>query len=303
MRRNDLSIIVINYGGGANLSNCLNSFIDRIDAYSAIIVVDNASPPGSYDLSDTDRTKYTLLQLDANRGYGAACNAGARMANSDYLMFLNNDTIVDPDQLIHMVESAMEHSDVVSGCFGCILTAPDGTPVHSSGRFPSILNQLLIWKSNFSKGRDTTMELNTLLQERGKWLPVDYVTGAALVVSRAVFSLVGGFDERFFMYFEDTELQFRMKKMGFASNLYCDTGIIHLEGGGRRRNNQTRIETYKSLILYNQIILSEFHFLVFRFACMPLLAIQLCNPNFGFSENKKFVISTVRSVFGKALKK
>ncbi len=290
MPRPDLSIVIVNYAGGSNLSDCLDSLAPlATDPRFEIVVVDNGSPPGTADLSPVGRIAGRFLVLPDNPGYGAACNAGAGVAQGRYLLFLNNDVRVDPRTVRAMLDFVLIRPDLGIGTLGCVLTGADGMPVHSAGSFPGPGTRIRVWSNRLCGNRMERRGLEAFLRSGKEYRFVDYVTGAALLAPSDLFSAAGGFDERFFLYFEDTELQHRLAARGYRAVLLARTGIVHLESGGGKRSNAARIAAYRSLLLYRLVVRGKRGFGLYRIVYAFMVLCHVFNPFFGTTENIAFI--------------
>lgn len=203
-----VSVIVLNYNGREDTLACLRSLDHLMYPNVNIMVVDNASSDGSVDAIRAAYPGTTLLETGANLGFTGGNNVGIRYAleqGADYVMLLNNDTIVAPDMLNVMIE-VMEHdpSIGVTGPTIYYYNAPD-----------------LIWsaggKIDWSQGTTTMIGLNEEDKSQFGVSPrqVDYVTGCALLVRRDVWNRVGLLDNQFFMYYEETEWCVRATRAGY----------------------------------------------------------------------------------------
>ena len=205
------SIIVVTYNSRAHLKACLESILADIGPNDEVIVVDNASSDGSADLVERN---YPLVQLirNTNSGYAGGNNLGAIFASGDYLVFLNPDTIVTPGTLAALTAPFAQASDV-GLTTACI--------VHLNQ--PEIINTC-----------GNTVHYTGLTYCRGAGMPrdsytistgVDAVSGAAFAMRRTLFEAIGGFDEQFFMYVEDTDLSWRAQLMGYRC-LYVAQAVV-----------------------------------------------------------------------------
>jgi hypothetical protein len=208
-------------------------------------VADNStSKKDSYDKND-DRVK--LLSDLPNNGFGNACNIGASKAIGRYVLFLNSDTIMQPDTLDKCVAYLDSHPDV--GCLGIKTVLADGSFDHGCKRgFPTPWNSLCyvmgldrLFKNNKSFGGYRLSYLSN-----DKTWEVDSVSGAFMMIPRAILTKTGGFDESIFMYGEDIDLCYRIKLMGFKVVYYSDVFMIHLKG-------QSGLNTK------NKVVIKHFH--------------------------------------------
>lgn len=208
----EISVIIVSYNSASFLRDCLASVFACSQESCEVIVVDNASQDGSRDLIRKEFPSVSLVSLACNIGFGAACNRGAAVAAGRYLVFLNPDTVVEPGWLRHLVRVLetdasvgavspkivlMDQPDIVNAC---------GNDVHIVG-FPSCH----LWGAPSDQ-----------VQAGGE---VASISGAAFIISKALFDRVGRFDPHFFMYLEDTDLSWRLRLSGYHC-LYVPQAVV-----------------------------------------------------------------------------
>jgi GT2 family glycosyltransferase len=205
------SVIIVTYNSRCYLSACLQSLLDELDAEDEIIVVDNGSSDGSADFICTHYPQVKLI-LNPNKGYAGGNNCGAAAANGEYLFFLNPDTCLEKGALSHLLAPLMNDTTVA-------LT----TPCIVLMRQPDLINTC-----------GNTMHYTGLTYCRGAGQPrgnysisteVDAVSGSAFIIRREMFQTLGGFDECFFMYVEDTDLSWRARLTG-GRCLYVAEAVV-----------------------------------------------------------------------------
>lgn len=226
----DLSIVIVNYNTKSLTTQTVKSVISSTEGIDyEIIVVDNSSKTSEYFEMEDKRVK--ILSRVENRGFGHACNIGANIAIGRYILFLNSDTIMRKDTLKGAVKYMDSHIDI--GCLGIKTLLKDGTFDHGCKRgFPTPFNSLcyvLKLDRLFPKVKKFGgYTLNYLSQDETN--EVDSVSGAFMLIPKRVLGKVGLFDESIFMYGEDIDLCYRIKKAGFKVVYYADVWMTHLKG-------------------------------------------------------------------------
>ena len=226
----DVSIIIVNYNTTKLLIDAIDSVFAKTEGINyEIIVVDNNSPDNPRSiLAEKYGTKIIYLGLSENIGFGRANNEAAKIAKGRNLFFLNPDTIL-LNNAVKILSDYLDDNPRV-GCCGGNLVDKDEKPVHSFFRFwsPSIFDEsnrmLLNLPEKFLYGK------NTFYNHTDKALKVCYITGADLLIRKELFYKLHGFDPDFFMYYEETELEYRVRKAGYEIISVPHARIIHLEG-------------------------------------------------------------------------
>ena len=259
----DVSIIIVNYNTSQLIVNCIESIKEKTHSLTyEIIVVDNHSPNDTLDnLVGIDGVR--LIRAEENLGFGRANNLGAKYASGKYFFFLNPDTLL-VNNAIEVLFSFLGSHDDVGACGGNLLDF-DSKPTHSFRRkMPSISNEIdMAFHHCFSRiiyGR------NTQFNYTGLPLKVAYITGADLMIPRFVWDKVGGFSDDFFMYYEETEMQYRFQKKGYKSVIIDTPKIIHLVGASSSKKfslNKFNMNL-KSRYLFAKKTFSTAKYLVFR---------------------------------------
>lgn len=231
----ELSVVIVNYFSEPELAGCLRSIENQQDPVE-VVVVDNGSREQEKNSLLAAHPALVWHWMGGNAGFSAACNAGARRARSARLLFLNPDTIVYPGSLGSLVR-ALDSREYSGAILGGAMHNPDGSIQLSCRRFPN-------WKTFFA-GR---FSLLTRLFPSNSWSAgylmsdighdrarrVDWVSGAALALHKNTYERLGGFDERFFVYFEDVDLCRRAAARGIPTCYFPEARIQHLIGGSSR---------------------------------------------------------------------
>lgn len=227
----DVSIVVINWNVARLLDDCLAS-IDRELAGSSlraeVIVVDNASEELAFRQVVETRRVDLLVELETNKGYGAACNAGTTSASGSAILLLNPDTILQPGAINQLWQTLNLAPHI--GLVAPLILNNDGSMQSAGYRFPGAAN--LLFDLLPLPARLYESPLNGRIHTGNGELPyaIDYALGAAMLIRRDAFEQVSGFDESFFMYSEEVDLQRRLAESGWTRLLAPAARIVHLGG-------------------------------------------------------------------------
>lgn len=218
----DVSIIIVNYNTEKLILDCLDSIYEKTEGLDfEIIVVDNDSPNKPEILKSDNRIKY--IQSEKNLGFGKANNLGAEYATGEYLFCLNPDTLLVNNAIKELYDFMETHHEC--GICGANLFHEDMTPTHSYEILkPGILQELINSRTITSKRFNEQFNTSSFPQL------CSYVTGATLFIKKELFMRVGGYDQDFFMYYEDTYLCHIISKLGLKIYNVPKAMVIHLEG-------------------------------------------------------------------------
>lgn len=244
-----VSVIIVNYNTQDWLGPCIASVYNCCsDIDLEIIVVDNNSTNREFEQVLAQYPLVQLIKMQQNVGFGSACNVAVKAANGDFLFFLNPDVVLHNNALLFFLDFWAKNGQQLSiGCLGAFLQDSAAMPIHSYGLYP-VMTKVLINKVKSILGIPLKV---APVDSTNRYQSVDYITGADLFISKDNFLLVGGFDERFFMYFEETDLQFRLQKKGFFSYLIPQPQIEHFQGASTHLNKPLlRVLYFDSLLAY-----------------------------------------------------
>jgi GT2 family glycosyltransferase len=252
-----ISIVIVNWNAGAQLSDVIFSIESHhAGLVAAVIIVDNASTDNSLDLlaARSDRLTFPLhiIRNKENRGFAAACNQGASLAeNNKYLLFLNPDTLLFEKSLSVPFAFMEQPENHKVGICGIQLIYESGLVSRTCARFPSIrmfaadalglskLPWLLSWGYRMAEWD------HAITRE------VDQLLGAFFFVRADLFYALKGFDERFFVYFEEVDFSYRVHLEGYCSVFLADAQAFHAGGGTSRQVKAARLfYTLRSRLLY-----------------------------------------------------
>lgn len=208
-RPDTVTALVVSYNTAGLLRRCLASLGEAAE----VVVVDNASVDGSADMVRREFPAVTLIPLGRNVGFGAGVNEAARHATHDSFLLLNPDAELGPGALPRMAESLRRRPR--AGAIGFHQVDGHGIFQLSFGPRPSLLLELvrMVIQRRLDRGDIRLARLVDRIFSKPRRVP--WVTGSSLLVRREAFEAVGGFDENFFLYFEDADLCLRLgEKIG-----------------------------------------------------------------------------------------
>ena len=234
-----LTIIVVNWNTLALLRDCLDSLLRKdMGITHEIIVVDNASADGSPQMVMETFPSVRLICNAENRGFAKANNQAIKVAQGDYILLLNSDTVVPDNHIFPEWLSFMDRHPE-AGASGCMLVKADGAHwVGDAGFKPSfgtIFNYSFFLSKLFPgyfKGIFLNYRVTTAAAE------VDWVSGAAFLIRRAILPEVGLLDENVFMYAEDVEWGCRIRSKGYKIFYLPELVIIHLVGASTKNRKE-----------------------------------------------------------------
>ncbi len=233
-----LSVIVVTFNSLPVLTACLTSLRTALkDIDHELILVDNASAQDPLSSAREIFPQCKPVTNSSNVGFGVACNRGAEVASGELLLFINPDVLCDPDSIGHL-QREHEQRDKV-GVLGARMRFADGSFQATCRNFPTIGN-LLLSRGSFL-GRLFGYGKSYTLPDYAETTEVPAVAGTMMIIERQLFKLIGGFDRRFFMFMEDTDLCLRLSRSGYCNYFVPASGGTHAWGqgsdAGRLRRN------------------------------------------------------------------
>ncbi|MEI8305979.1 MAG: glycosyltransferase family 2 protein [Chloroflexales bacterium] len=236
----DLSIIIVSWNVRDLLIRALECVYATVQRSSfEVIVLDNASSDDSVAVVRERFPAVRMIVNQENIGFGRANNQGAAIAHGRYLLLLNPDAFVHTDTVDRLVAFMDTHPD--AGSAGCKLLYEDGSLQRSVTAFPTVLTELY-----------TTLGLDRAFPQHPAFghykltywnmddqRPVDALMGACLILRRSVIDQIGLFDEQFFMYSEEVDLCYRLRRAGWKNYFIPDVTATHIWGGSSRLVPQT----------------------------------------------------------------
>lgn len=227
-----IDIVIVNWNAGKLLKTCLAALADSsIAGQLDVVVVDNASTDGSARDLAVPGLRSKVIYNASNRGFAAACNQGASVGQAPYLLFLNPDVRVDRETLARALHYMNDTRLSRTGVIGVRLLDRSGRTARACARRPTAA--ALLHRTLFLDRLAPRLFSTHFLIE---WdhldtRPVAQVMGAFLMIRRDLFVAVGGFDERFFVYYEDLDLCLRVADSGYQVVHVAQATAVH-DGGG-----------------------------------------------------------------------
>lgn len=292
----DVSIIIVNYNTKDLIKNCLNSIFEQtVGVKFEVIIIDNASVDGSQQMIKEKFPQITLIENEGNLGFGKANNLGAKIAKGKYLFFLNSDCLLI-ENTIKAFYDFMERNNIDGsiGVVGALLYDKAMKLNTSYHKFPTItseLNWIIVFLFNklFFPSIDPPKTYNYSQSQFSN--EVDFISGADLFILKKIFDELNGFDEQFFLFYEETDLQKRMSTIGLKRIILRNQKIIHLEG----HSSKTSSTTLKSAIIFRDSLYKyfrkHFHFIsyiAFYLTITPLLIYPLLSKKYSAKEKKEY---------------
>ena len=246
----DLSVVIVNYQTFELTKNTIDSIFRYDYPFSyEILVVDNASTDDSLArLQDYFKDKVTFIASKENNGFAAGNNQALEIAKGKYVLLLNSDTIVWENTLEDIYSYMEMHKDV--GAAGCRVLLENGELDKACKRsFPNVKNSFFRLFHIPTSSKDDNYNLIDLPDD-GIY-EIDCLTGAFMFLRAEALDEVGFLDETFFMYGEDIDLCFRIKKAGWKIVYYGESKITHLKGASsKKQKNKLIYEFYRAMYIY-----------------------------------------------------
>ncbi len=240
----DISIVIVCWNNKSYLEPCLNSIYEaQNQVHFEILAVDNGSTDGSQAMLKEKYPQIRLIQNDHNVGLSRATNQGVKAAQGRYILLYNNDTLMEKSTLDIMVHFMDDYPE--AGAAGGRLINPDGTFQLSHVKFPSIWSTFLDAAHIGSLVNPFHPSQPDLHQIR----EVNWISSACLVVRREALDQVGGLDETFFLYGDETDLQYRLWKAGWKVYFIPDITTVHY-GSVSLNRFRKRAFFYRGILLY-----------------------------------------------------
>lgn len=231
-----VSIIILTF----NSSKYIESLIESLQEFknTEILVVDNASRDETIKIVEKFK-EVKIFKTGSNLGFSKGINFGAEKAKGEFLLFINPDSVFKNGNLDGLLQIFKEKENV--GAVGGKMMSFDGNDEKSAGKFFNFFETVLL-----AFGLDEKFGVRFSPNHIKK---VDFVSGGFMMISASLFKKLNGFDENFFMYIEDMELCFRIKKMGF-DNYFTPESVVSHVGQGSSNKSFAIKNIYKGILYF-----------------------------------------------------
>lgn len=251
-----VSVVIVSFNTIDLTKNALLALGNSFVLPSQVIVVDNASTDGSVEMIKNDFPEVVLIESKENLGFAKANNLAIKeFAKEPFIWLLNSDTRAGNKTLGQLYDFMVNNPKI--GAVEPSLVYPDGSMQSVGGYFPGILNTLLyllpftyLLPFGIKKRLKTIAFLPQSIPDNG--IKLDYLTGAAIFLRRNILDEVGLLGEDYFMYFEETDLCWRIKRAGFDLMAIKTDPVMHVYGGSyKSKTDQKRLQIFlKSLQIF-----------------------------------------------------
>lgn len=228
-----ISVIIVSYNSQGFIEKCINSVLKNLSEKSEVIVLDNASNDKTVDILKKFGDKIILVQSGENLGFAKGCNLAAKKARGEYLFILNPDTEIQRpifDELIKFYETTVD-----MGIVAPKLIMQDDKVQASVKRLPTLWGAFKEYILGIKNSYSEFVPVSDESQE------VEMAYGAAWLIKKDLFNKLGGFDEKFFLYYEDVDFCRRVRENNKKIYYYPKVLIKHLVGATKSEQDKYKL--------------------------------------------------------------
>ena len=248
----DLSIIIVNYRSWVPLGKCLDSILNQKKLKAKILVLDNNSDDNIFNDFKKKYNSVEWFKNDENLGFAKACNIGSKKVNSKWILFLNPDTLI-PENCFENLANKVKDSE--NEIISIKQLNEKGIDTHAYGMFLNLYSLNGIFRFIYRLVYGLSKKANSA---KLSFSP-DWISGSFMLIKRKDFIRIGGWDENFWMYYEDMDICRRAKKYGISTKFYNDLYCYHFHGKSSRINLETKIKS-KSQVIKSSFIFIKKHY-------------------------------------------
>jgi N-acetylglucosaminyl-diphospho-decaprenol L-rhamnosyltransferase len=240
----ELAVVIVTYSPGETLERCLETLKKATTRGYRVVLADNGSVDGAPEKAAAEHPNVTLLHTGGNLGYGTAANRGVATLPDEYgwIVVANPDLELGPGSLDVLLEASSRWPR--GGAFGPLIKEPSGDVYPSARLTPSLGKGIghavvgRVWRDNPWTKAYKQSDTSVVEREAG-WL-----SGSCLLMRRAAFDSVDGFDPRYFMYFEDVDLGDRLGRAGWQNVYVPSAEVVHIQGHSTARSSDKMLAAH-----------------------------------------------------------
>lgn len=243
----DISIIIVNYRSWNPLEKCLDSLFasknNKLDF--EVIVIDNHLNDKQFSIFKNKFKDFKFIQNTKNSGYSNGCNIGAKMAHGDFLLFLNPDTILSLNTLETLYTVYNENPEI--GILSCSQKNNNNKFYNYKKTFPSFLGYFSFFKTYKNEQKDFNNS------NKNQLFYTDWATGSLIFISRVWFEKVNGWNEDYWLYFEDVDICKKIHNLNGKIAVTNQSTILHKHGGSSRINFETECISKSEVVISKHV--------------------------------------------------
>jgi len=245
-----VSVVIVSYNTREILHNCLRALFDNCrETDMEVFVVDNDSLDDSASMVKNDFPSVHLIANNQNLGFAAANNQAFVLTSGRYIILLNPDAYAMPSSIEQFI-AFMDRTPQCGLCGGKIIS-PEGRLEPSARRFPSVLSKLLTLSGLSGKFSDSPVlnrhEFGGFAHDRP--IEVDWIPGTFTIIRKEMLDAIGAFDERYYLYYEETDLCLRAKHAGWKIFFIPEAGVTHIGGASSKTRKDKTFDSKASQVL------------------------------------------------------
>jgi GT2 family glycosyltransferase len=250
-----LSVVIVNYNVKHFIEQCLFSVLKASESFQCeVFVVDNNSVDGSVTLIKEKFPQIHLIVNKTNTGFSVANNQALKIAQGEYVLLLNPDTVVQEDTFTKIIAFMDAHPE--AGGLGVKMLDGQGNFAPESKRglpTPEVAFYKMFGFSRFFPKSKRFGKYHLSYLSEDQLSEIDVMSGAFMLIRKSVLDKIGLLDETFFMYGEDIDLSYRIKQAGYKNYYFPDTQIIHYKGESTKRSSLNYVVIfYKAMAIFSK---------------------------------------------------
>ena len=253
----ELSIIIVNYRSWDKLKFCLKSILTQKQINLKVIVVDNFSNDNKLNLFKENFKWVEWIISNENLGFAKACNLGATFANSKWILFLNPDTLIPENCFENLINKVQDSENEI---ISIRQLNEKGIDTHAYGIFLNLYSINGVFRFIYRLFYGLSKKANSI---KLSFSP-DWISGSFMLIKRKDFIKIGGWDENFWMYYEDMDICKRAKKFGISTKFYNDLYCYHFHGKSSRVDLETKIKSKSEVIKSSFIFINKHYTGIYR---------------------------------------